>query len=205
MAKFRKIAVLVEAVLVSELVANARSNWNALPEWVKERYEKGGFVFLNDGISTKDWKATLADYLICDANGGIYPCKPDIFEQTYESAGITRPRFMAFGEALEAVKRGSRIARKGWNGKGMFVFMRPADELHVSFVAKQIKSLPQSVKDYYYRDCVDGNGNEITDLPAEDVVKFTAYLCMKAADGTIVNGWLASQTDMLSEDWEVVD
>ncbi len=109
-----------------------------------------------------------------------------------------------FGQAIEALKQGKRVARKGWNGKGMFIFMRPADELHVAFVAKDIKSLPQSVKDFYYQDCVDDNGNEL-DLEKDDVVKFTAYLCMKAADGTIVNGWLASQSDMLSEDWMILD
>ena len=34
---------------------------------------------------------------------------------------------------------------------------------------------------------------------------FTQYICMKAADGSIVNGWLASQTDMLADDWVLVD
>lgn len=111
---------------------------------------------------------------------------------------------VTFGEALEAAKQGKLIAREGWNGKGMFVFMRPADKLPVKFVAKDIKSLPQSVKDYYYQDCVDDDGKEL-DLAPNDVVKFTAYLCMKAADGTIVNGWLASQTDMLAEDWTVIE
>ena len=38
-----------------------------------------------------------------------------------------------------------------------------------------------------------------------EVVKFTSYICMKAFDGSIVNGWLASQTDILSEDWNVLD
>lgn len=109
-----------------------------------------------------------------------------------------------FGQALEAIKEGMRAARKGWNGKGMFIFLRPADELHVSFVAKEIKSLPQSVKDYYYRDCVGPSGKQL-DLPEDDTVKFTAYICMKAADGSIVNGWLASQTDMLSNDWCILD
>ncbi len=85
-----------------------------------------------------------------------------------------------FGQALEALKQGKRVARTGWNGKGMFIFMRPADELHVSFVSKDIKSLPQSVKDYYHQDCVDDNGNPL-DLSKDDVVKFTAYLCLKAA------------------------
>ena len=109
-----------------------------------------------------------------------------------------------FGQAIEALKQGKRAARQGWNGKDMFIFMRPADELHVAFVAKDIKSLPQSVKDYYYQDCVDENGN-LFDLEKNDVVKFTAYLCLKAADGTIVNGWLATQTDILSEDWTILD
>ena len=109
-----------------------------------------------------------------------------------------------FGNALDAVKDGKRAAREGWNGKEMFIFQRPADEIHVSFVAKEIKSLPQSVKDYYYRDCVDDSGSPL-ELGKDDVVKFTAYLCMKAADGTIVNGWLASQTDMLANDWMILD
>jgi len=109
-----------------------------------------------------------------------------------------------FGQALESLKRGQLVTRKGWNGKGMFIFMRPADELHVGFVAKDIKSLPQKVKDYYYQDCVDENGNPI-ELKKDDTVKFTAYICMKAADGSIVNGWLASQSDMLANDWTIFE
>lgn len=109
-----------------------------------------------------------------------------------------------FGQAIASMQKGKLVTRKGWNGKGMFIFMRPADELHVSFVAKEIKSLPQKVKDYYYQDCIDENGNPI-DLKEDDVVRFTAYICMKAADGTIVNGWLASQTDMLANDWMIFE
>lgn len=102
------------------------------------------------------------------------------------------------------MQRGNLVTRKGWNGKGVFIFMRPADELHISFVAQEIKSLPQRVKDYYYQDCVDESGNPI-DLKKDDVVKFTAYICMKAADGTIINGWLASQSDMLANDWMIFE
>ena len=111
---------------------------------------------------------------------------------------------LTFGKAIEALKEGKRVARTGWNGKGMFVFMRPADELHIDVVVNKVKSLPQSVKDYYRQDAVDENGN-LLPIEENDVVKFTAYLCMKAADGTIVNGWLASQSDILAEDWEVLD
>nr|WP_320037164.1 DUF2829 domain-containing protein [uncultured Bacteroides sp.] len=109
-----------------------------------------------------------------------------------------------FGQAIAAIKNGHLVTRRGWNGKGMFIFMRPADELHVSFVAKDIKSLPKKVKDYYYQDCIDQQGNPIK-LDPYDVVKFTAYICLKAADGTIVNGWLASQTDILANDWMIFE
>ena len=121
-----------------------------------------------------------------------------------ENAELTSGESGTFGQALESIKRGHLVTRQGWNGKGMFIFMRPADELHVSFVAKEIKSLPRRVKDYYYQDCIDENGNPI-DLQKDDVVKFTAYICMKAADGTIVNGWLASQSEMLANDWMIFE
>ena len=114
---------------------------------------------------------------------------------------------LSFGAALEVAKAGGRIARQGWNGKGMFVFMRPADKLHIEMVVDKVKSLPQSVKDYFEKDILDDNGDRLSPefISETDTVEFTAYLCMKAADGTIVNGWLASQTDMLSNDWCALD
>lgn len=112
---------------------------------------------------------------------------------------------VTFGAALEALKKGKRVARNGWNGKGMFIFMRPADELNIAFVVDKVKSLPESVKRYFEQDVLDEFGQRIEVIEESDTVKFTAYLCMKAADGTIVNGWLASQTDMLSEDWVILD
>lgn len=108
---------------------------------------------------------------------------------------------MTFGQAIEALKQGKLVARSGWNGKGMFIFMRPADKINIRTVVENVKSLPQGVKDYF--DAQDDRTN-----PGEfglASVQFTAYLCMKAADNTIVNGWLASQTDMLAEDWAIVD
>lgn len=114
-------------------------------------------------------------------------------------------RKLTYGEALEAAKQGKLIAREGWNGKGMFVFMRPADELHIDTVIDKVKSLPQSVKDYYLKDVTDENGTRIYPAAEDDKIKFTAYLCLKAADGSIVNGWLASQTDMLCNDWLIIE
>lgn len=103
-----------------------------------------------------------------------------------------------FGQAIEAVKSGKLISREGWNGKGMFIFMRPEDTLNATILLGA-KSLPKGVKDYYekkYQPIIK---------PDDLQVKFTGYLCLKAADDTIVNGWLASQTDLLAEDWFILD
>jgi hypothetical protein len=103
---------------------------------------------------------------------------------------------MNFGQAIEAAKSGKLVARQGWNGKGMFIFMRPACELDTETVVNKVQSLPDSFKKWV----ADHHG----DAPTEKI-KFGRYLCMKAADGSVVNGWLASQTDMLSEDWTIVE
>lgn len=51
-----------------------------------------------------------------------------------------------FGQALESLKRGHLVTRKGWNGKGMFIFMRPEDCLPTETVVNHVKSLPESFK-----------------------------------------------------------
>lgn len=49
---------------------------------------------------------------------------------------------LSFGEAVEHARAGKLIARIGWNGKGMFVFIRPSDELTVEMIVNKVKSLP---------------------------------------------------------------
>ena len=116
-------------------------------------------------------------------------------ESSFISEGID------FGHAIAAAKQGKSIARAGWNGKNMFVFMRPADKINIRTVVEVVKSLPQSVKDFI--DSRDNRRNP-GEFGLADI-SFSAYLCMYAADGSIVNGWLASQTDMLATDWTVLD
>lgn len=96
---------------------------------------------------------------------------------------------MTFGEALEAIKKGELVCREGWNGKGMFIFQRPEDCLSTDMVVNKVKSLPDAVKKWVASKYGDSE---------TDKIKFTAYLCMKAADDTIVNGWLASQNGYAS-------
>lgn len=88
---------------------------------------------------------------------------------------------MKFGEAIEAAKQDKKIARAGWNGKRMWVCHMPA------------VVIPEGI--------VNGRAKKF--LPAGDL-KCGGYFVMMTADGTWQPGWLASQADMLAEDWEVV-
>ena len=99
----------------------------------------------------------------------------------------------SFGQAVGSLKHGFLVRRKGWNGKGMFLFMRPFDELPDKMITEQVKSLPYNFKEWVRHHPCEGSSRF-----------FGQYLCMKAADGSIVNGWLASQTDILAEDWVLV-
>ena len=76
-----------------------------------------------------------------------------------------------YGQALEALKEGKRVSRKGWNGKGMFIFQRPADKLDKDFIPK-VKSLPETVKTFLVEQGRD--------------IEFLAYLCMWSATGEVV-------------------
>lgn len=89
---------------------------------------------------------------------------------------------MDFGMAIIALKRGEAVARKGWNGKGMFLTLQNGSEVE----GEKMRNEP--AKNYY----------------GAHTVKICPHIDMKAADGSYVVGWLASQTDMLAEDWEIV-
>lgn len=77
----------------------------------------------------------------------------------------------------------------------MFVFQRPEDWLSTDMIVNRVKSLPDSFKKYV---------NDYYDITETNMIKFCSYLCMKDANDNIVNGWLASQSDMLADDWMVV-
>lgn len=83
-----------------------------------------------------------------------------------------------FGYALLALKEGKRVARHGWNGKGMYLFLGSCSPNDIQAEA--------------------GPG---IDMSSDDCF----FICMKAADDSVVIGWLASQTDMLAEDWTVLE
>ncbi len=86
---------------------------------------------------------------------------------------------MDFGNAIKALKEGKKVGRKGWNGKGMFLFLVQGSTFKVN------------------RAPLLGIYEEGT------IIKYQSHIDMKTADDTIVP-WLASQSDILAEDWELV-
>ena len=90
-----------------------------------------------------------------------------------------------FGAAIEALKQGKKVTRAGWNGKGMFLWLKPATTISVDIC-----------QDSLLKAFVRANGGQMEAL---------GTICMKTADNKILTGWLASQTDMLSEDWCIID
>ncbi len=82
---------------------------------------------------------------------------------------------MTFGEAIEKLKSGFMVRRRGWNGKGMHLYLEDGLFHHV------------------------GAG-----VHKGAVRKYEPVICMYTADGKHQPGWLASQADMFGEDWELV-
>lgn len=90
---------------------------------------------------------------------------------------------MNFGKAIESLKEGKKVARKGWNGKGMWVALMPALYLDKDIINGRTKKHI-------------GEGKDLDSQP---------YLVMWTAAQQWQPGWLASQADILAEDWEVVE
>ncbi|WP_134682564.1 DUF2829 domain-containing protein [Brevibacillus migulae] len=90
---------------------------------------------------------------------------------------------MNFGQALEALKDGKKVARSGWNGKGMWIVLMPALYLEAGMV----------------------NGRTRKHIGEDKPLDSQPYIAMWTATGQWQPGWLASQADMLAEDWQVVE
>ena len=94
----------------------------------------------------------------------------DVFNNAYR-----RTDFMSFGLAIEALRMGKKVARKGWNGEGIFLVLVSIQEQRCYMTAPFI--------------CIDTTGLK-TNNPHAPKCRVP---------------WLASQTDMLADDWFIVD
>ena len=103
--------------------------------------------------------------------------------ETTESGSILpKTERLSFGTAVEALKQGARVAREGWNGKGMFLYYVPENKY------------PASRNEH----------GTMIGMFKDDMVPYGAYIAMKTAQNNVVP-WLASQTDVLAEDWQIVE
>ena len=91
MPKFRKKPVIIDAMLVEDIIKmmNDENRFDDLPKWIIENFLSTNILNIQDDSITirtleGDMRADKTDYLIRDVQGELYPCKPDIFKQTYE-------------------------------------------------------------------------------------------------------------------------
>lgn len=95
---------------------------------------------------------------------------------------------MRFGEALAHARKGKKIARHGWNGKGMYVYVKPGRIIPLEMWQVTMPSEKPTEEE-----------------KKKGYVVVNPHLDMMNTQGERIIGWLASQTDMLIDDWYVVD
>jgi len=118
-------------------------------------------------------------YLVSYYPDGYESWSPkEVFEAAYRKTDG-----MNFGLAIEAAKMGKRIARKGWNGKNMSVAYQ--------------KGYPDGIP-------CNKNTAEAWGMQEGELFKCRPYLQMRCADGTF-QMWLATQSDILADDWYIVE
>lgn len=97
---------------------------------------------------------------------------------------MTTEQINDFGWAIQQLKEGNRVCRSGWNGKGMYLWLLPAATVKAEWC-----------REPHLKAQAEANGGEIEALGS---------IRMMTADRKVITGWLASQTDMLAEDWQLV-
>lgn len=146
-----------------------------LPEWTGYWFSTGVAQEVKDGIP--------CDIRVMTKSGDILDTPWIEHYQDRTDWQITDGS-LGFDWAINALKNGKKVRRRGWNGKGMFIFRQKG-----------------------YPNGIEANKNTSAALGIKEgtVITVTPYLMMRAADGSLVTGWLASQTDMLAEDWELAE
>lgn len=106
-----------------------------------------------------------------------YLLRQRLYEKASPAEELQTTR-MTLGQAIEAMIAGQRVARAGWNGEGMWLYHVPAS----SYLA----------------------ATDAARASFGDFVPYGAYIAMRTAQGNVVP-WLASQTDMLADDWQIIE
>jgi hypothetical protein len=152
-----------------------RADYNTYRGWAlpsdENGEDEGYLVEYLDGGKPNDSRHT----------GYISWSPKDQFENAYRESGN-----MTFGLAIEALKKGHKVARAGWNGKGMWLVLVPGTP----------KAQLKDGTPY----CVALKQDTCEILPHIDM-----WTVNSEGRRAMLPGWLASQTDMLAEDWKIVE
>ena len=139
----------------------------------------GGHInYTKDEAMPKSMALHEEGYRVTYADGYTSWSPKDVFEEAYRHIDG-----MTFGFAIEAAKKGSKIARKGWNGKGMFVVYQKG-----------------------YPDGIPSNKQTAIAWGLKEGEDFVCnpYLQIKQVDGSH-SMWVPSIGDVLAEDWYIVE
>lgn len=150
-------------------------NKNEMPMYIGTKLMQAAPMSRGEYNAYRGWQVPANEnpadegYLVRYQPDGYESWSPkEVFEQAYRQVDG-----LSFGLALEAMKQGRRVTRRGWNGRGMYIFLADTVDLHTM----------ADLSELY---------DEVEGLPC---------IVMRNAQRKLVPGWLASQTDMLADDW----
>ena len=118
---------------------------------------------------------------------GLRPPREGLQEPCWQGIPL-----MNFGEAMKA---GKRVARQGWNGKGMWICLGKGQKIGPA------QFWNEHTKQFAYERYMAATSGDTDLTDDERLTEVLPYIIMKTADDKILMGWLASQSDMLAEDW----
>ena len=183
MVRYRKKPVVIEAFKWTGDI-----NQEEYPEWIIDSIKNGYIrtygqpkIYMEIDTLEGTHIASRGDYIIKGIKGEIYPCKPDIFEATYDVAENHEDRTLSFEEVLPLIKKGKKAYREGWNGRGMFIVRQ--------------KGYPEGIP-------CNKQTAEAWDLTEGDLFKVNPYLQIKNADGSHAM-WVPSIGDIFANDWKI--
>ena len=120
-----------------------------------------------------------------DRHAGYISWSPkDVFERSYKTPNLNSN--LTFGEALEHLKKGARVARSGWNGKNQYVVAQ----------AKTTTTEAAKIWNTHNKAHAEKLGGQIDVAP---------YCTLKTAQDTLAMGWIPSTGDLFAEDWMVLE
>ena len=120
-----------------------------------------------------------------DRHAGYISWSPkDVFERSYKTPNLNSN--LTFGEALEHLKKGARVARSGWNGKNQYVVAQGE--------SKQIEST------YIWNPHNKAHAEKLGGY-----IDVAPYCTLKTAQDTLAMGWIPSTGDLFAEDWMVLE